>query len=408
VEKIEVELFGEQFKAFNFTTQFAAAIAGVQGGKTFVGSLWAGKKINDFPKGVGIIAAPTYKILNQSTLVKFFTHFPSLKQYHKEQKGEIQLPTGGTVFLRSLDQPWGAEGITADWIWGDEAGQMSRNAWTVFRARVSTTRGQVFLTTTWYDLGWLYQEFYVPWEKGTDAAYSVFRWRSVDNPAFPQDYYEAEKKRLSPEEFARRYDAIPTKMEGLVYDLPADQIIAPIPLASLNIKDIIYGLDFGFHNPAAGVALVITSDNIVYVVDDSIYTSGLTQDDLEDRLRTLRQQIPFTYTYPDPAEPDRILSMKRKGFYVRAVDKNVELGINAVRELIRKKQLFVFNTCRNFLDEINSYHYDSNKLKEEPVKDKDHLMDALRYAIYNHHPKPAPIFDLKVTGGVKPFLQGIG
>lgn len=408
METIEVNLFPKQFEAFNFKTQFAAAIAGVQGGKTTVGAFWTGKKIQEFPQGNGIIAAPTYKILNQSTLDKFFTHFSVLRPFYKQQKGEIELPTGGKVFIRSMDEPFGAEGVTAQWFWADEAGQMSRNAWTVLRGRVSTTRGQGFMTTTPYDLGWLYQDFYIPWQKGLDDQFAVFNWRSVDNPYFPPDYFEAERKRLSPEEFSRRYEGLFTKLEGLVYDLPPDQIIDPVPLANLNVKDIIYGLDFGFHNPAAGVVLVITTDNLVYVVNDELYTSGLTQDEIEDKLRAIRQRIPFTYVYPDPAEPDRIEAMKRKGFYVRSVDKSVTLGINAVRELIRKKQFFVFKTCRNVLDEINSYHYDPNRLKEEPVKDKDHAMDAIRYAIYNHNPKPLPAFDLKVTGGIKHFIPGIG
>ena len=201
METIKIELFPEQFKAFNFSTQFGAAIAGVQGGKTTVGAFWSAKKIQDFPEGNGIIAAPSYKILNQSTLDKFFTHFSVLRPYYKQQKGEIELPTGGKVFIRSMDEPWGAEGITAHWAWADEAGQMHRNAWTVLRARVSTTRGQVFMTTTPYDLGWLYQDFYLPWQKGEDPAYSVFNWRSIDNPYFPPDYFEAERLLCQPPHF---------------------------------------------------------------------------------------------------------------------------------------------------------------------------------------------------------------
>jgi hypothetical protein len=34
----KVKFFLEQYNAFNFTTQFGAAIAGVQSGKTFLGS----------------------------------------------------------------------------------------------------------------------------------------------------------------------------------------------------------------------------------------------------------------------------------------------------------------------------------------------------------------------------------
>src|SRR5437773_6061640 len=115
--EFEVQLLQQQWEAFNFKTQFAAAIGGVQSGKTFLGSVWAGKKINEFPDGVGVICAPTYKILQQATLVKFFSQFPQLKKYHKEQKGEIALPTGGIIFIRSMDQPFGSEGITADWVW---------------------------------------------------------------------------------------------------------------------------------------------------------------------------------------------------------------------------------------------------------------------------------------------------
>src|ERR1041384_4028836 len=279
MEKLEIELFKQQWEAFNFKSQFGAAIGGVQSGKTFLGSVWAGKKINEFPDKDGIIAAPTYKILQQSTLVKFFTQFPSLKKFHKEQKGEIELPTGGKVFIRSMDQPFGAEGITAHWIWMDEAGQMSRLAWTVAKSRIAMTGGQILLTTTPYDLGWLYLDFYQPWQRKEDPRLSVFTWKSTDNPNFPKEHYEAEKRALSPEEFARRYEGAFTKMEGLVYDLPQDQIIEPV---EINTKDIICGLDFGFTNPAAGVVIRVSNDNTFYVVNDDLYTNGLTEDEIED------------------------------------------------------------------------------------------------------------------------------
>lgn len=402
-DNVEIKLFKQQWEAFNFKTQFGAAIGGVQSGKTFVGSVWAGKKINEFPDGVGIIAAPTYKILNQATLVKFFSQFPALKKFHKEQKGEIELPTGGTVFIRSMDQPFGSEGITANWIWGDEAGQYPINAWTVLRSRVARTRGQILFTTTPYALNWLYTDFYLRWLRKEDPEISVFTWKATDNPDFPKDYYEAEKRRLSPEEFARRYEGEFTKMEGLVYDLPDDQIIAP---REINAKDIIAGLDFGFTNPTAGVVIKVDNDNNFYIVNDGIYTPNLTQDEVEDRLKEIQLKTSFRQLYPDPAEPDRIASLKKKGFYVKTVDKNVELGINKVRELIRKKQLFVFNTCKSVLDEFNYYHYDPDKPKEEPVKERDHLMDALRYAIYNYSPQT--VIPMTVQGGVKGYYPELG
>lgn len=112
----EYKLFPKQFDAFNFSTRFGAAIAGVQSGKTTSGALWAGEKITRYPGKNGLIAAPTYKLLQQSTLDKFFRIYPNLRRYYKEQKGIIELPTGGTVFIRSADQPLGMEGMTVSWV----------------------------------------------------------------------------------------------------------------------------------------------------------------------------------------------------------------------------------------------------------------------------------------------------
>lgn len=398
MEDKRIELFGQQFAAFNFQTQFGAAIAGVQSGKTFLGSIWAGKKIQEFPKGNGIIGAPTYKILQQSTLDKFFQNFPMLRKYYKEAKGEIELPTGGKVFVRSFDQPLGAEGITANWEWVDEAGQMPRLAWTILKSRVAMTGGQILITTTPYSLNWLHEEFYLPWQRHEDSRLSVFTWASIDNPNFPKEHFEAEKKRLSPEEFARRYCGEFSKMEGLVYDLPKDQIIVARPI---NVRDVILGFDFGFHNAAAGVVIKIDNDSN-YFLTNEYYESGKVQDEIESDLKKLQLETNFRDVYPDPAEPDRIENMKRHGFYVKNVDKNVVLGIDRVRELIRKRQLFVFDTCKDVIDEFNSYRYDPEKPKEEPIKMNDHCMDAIRYAVYNHNAKSMPM-PAPTIGLIRPF-----
>src|SRR3990167_7738725 len=187
-----VKLFSKQFDAFNFSTQFGAAVAGVQSGKTFLGAHWAGKKITEFPEKNGIIIAPTYKILQAATIKKFFDVFPELRAYYKEQKGEIALPTGGVVFVRSADNPLGIEGITAHWVWLDEGGQCSLLTWTILRSRASMTGGQILITTP-YNMGWVYEDFYLPYKEGLDKELSFFTWRSIDNPYLRQEFYDAEK-----------------------------------------------------------------------------------------------------------------------------------------------------------------------------------------------------------------------
>ena len=386
-EKI-VKLFGKQYDAFTFETQFAAAVAGVQSGKTFLGAHWAGKKIQEFPLGTGVIVAPTYKILQQATLKKFFDILPQLRKNYGEQKGEIRLSTGGVVFVRSADSPLGIEGITADWIWLDEGGMTSILTWTVLRSRVSMTGGQILITTTPYNMGWLYQDFFIPWRDKVDKSLSFFTWRSVDNPGFSKDFYDAESRRLPPEEFSRRYMGEFRKMTGLVFDLPESHIIAPIEGLTNKTQDKVIGVDWGFRNPAA-VIVAAKLENNWYVVDEWKQANRITAEIIQ-AITNLAKQYKVYRIYPDPAEPDRIEECKREHLPVYEADKDVQGGLGFIRQLIHEGRLWVYNTCPATIDEFSQYHYaepvEGKENKEEPEKLNDHLCDALRYALYSYQP----------------------
>lgn len=398
--KREVYLFDKQFEAFNFSTQFGAVIAGVQSGKTFLGSYWARNKMERFKGLNGLICAPTYKVLQQSTLEKFFQIWPDLRKHYKEQKGLIELPSGGKVFMRSADQPLGIEGMTVHWAWLDEAGMMPRLIWAVVRSRVSLTKGQVLITTTPYNMGWLYQDFYLPWKERKDPDLSVFTWRSIDSPFFPKEFAQKEKQRLRPEEFARRYEGEFRRMEGLVYELPPEQIVKPVKGIIEKAEFVGAGIDWGFRNPTA-ILVGALYDNVWYVIDDWKEAEKTTTEIiqvLKDKISEFRIQR----VYPDPAEPDRIQELKNAGVSVANTNKDILGGISFIQQLIKEKRFFVFNTCQNFLDEINSYHYpegqEGKPFKDEPEKINDHLMDAMRYLVYSYRSQKSFIVP-EVFGG---------
>jgi len=197
----EIEFHPKQFNAFNFSTQYGAAIAGVQSGKTFLGAYWAGSQmIKMGENGQGLIVAPTVKILQQATLQKFFKEFP-VQRYYKEQKGQILFPDGRIVWIRSADNPYGLESMTLDWVWGDEAGNFSLMVWIILRARTSIKRGRILFTTTPYNMGWLKQDFYDRACKINNADFpdrdndiSVYTWASIDNPYFPKDFFQKKNR----------------------------------------------------------------------------------------------------------------------------------------------------------------------------------------------------------------------
>ena len=93
------------------------------------------------------------------------------------------------------------------------------------------------------------------------------------------------------------------------------------------------------------------------------------------------------------AEPARIEEIKRAGFRVYPAQKDVADGL----DFVKRQRLFIHKDCANVIKEIQGYKYKEDKdgnVIDEPIKFADHLMDAMRYAIYTHLWRPKS-FSLK-------------
>ncbi len=90
--------------------------------------------------------------------------------------------------------------------------------------------------------------------------------------------------------------------------------------------------------------------------------------------------------YPDPAEPDRNEELRRAGLIPREVSKDVEAGINSIRELLKTNRLYIHSSCVNLISEFETYSYPEKQLNknenENPIKENDHALDAIRYVLY--------------------------
>ncbi len=384
-EKTVIELHKEQARAYWLSKQFGLVVCGVRAGKTFLGSVWAQKKIQEYPMGNGLIAAPTNKILQQATLEGFLKLFPEYRQFYKKQEGTIELPSGGKVYVRSTDEPLGLEGMTLDWAWLDEAGMMSRVVWVVIKARVSMARGQVLITTTPYSMNWLYKEVYIPYKEGTDKDIDFFNWRSIDNPYFPKEFAEKEKARMTPVEYARRYEGKFVRLEGLVWNIDESHVPKKEAIEDyLKYPErTIGGIDWGYTNPS-GILIIKIKDGKYYVSSEWKETQRTTTDIIQKATEFHKENF-IQIWYPDPAEPDRIEEMRKSNMVTGEVNKSIPLGISKVAELFKEHKLFILDSCKELIDEISQYRYDIAKDnrdgKEIPLKVNDHLCDCLRYAI---------------------------
>lgn len=397
---LSYDLFSKQFGVFDSKKRIVVAIAGIQGGKTTVGAIKLASEIVKALKEKKplkfLIAAPTYKILSQSTIPKFLEIAPFLKRFYKKTENIIEIPVGKedkiTVYVRSTEDPNKLEGMTITGLaWMDEAGQMKRDAYINIQGRTSITQAPIIITTTPYALNWLFLEVYKPWKEGKNLeTVDIYEWSSVDNPYFPLSEFERARKEMDPRVFKRRYLAVFEKMSGLVYDdFGAHLIMEP---EIIPFKEVICGIDWGFNNPAAIAVIGIDKENNFYLIDE-YYETNKTKAEIIERLKYYRSQHNVRFWYPDPEDPEALEQMRLNGLHPREVIKgkgSIRKGIDCVREIIRKNQFKVFSTCHNILEEFGTYHYPEEKEdrneEEEPVKEFDHLMDAIRYAIMTYRP----------------------
>lgn len=165
------------------------------------------------------------------------------------------------------------------------------------------------------------------------------------------------------------------------------QVVSDVPA---SYDETIWGLDFGFNNPSALLKIGIKDGNL-YLLEE-MYKTGLTNQDL---IKELRKRIAtFESIYADSAEPARIEEIRRAGFRIYPAQKDVTDGL----DFVKRQRLFIYKSCSNTIKEIQGYKYKEDKdgnVLDEPVKFADHLMDAMRYAIYTHLWRPKT-FSLKV------------
>ena len=150
--------------------------------------------------------------------------------------------------------------------------------------------------------------------------------------------------------------------------------------------EVVYGLDFGFSVPTALVKVGFKDGQTF--AQEMLYETRMTTSDLIERLKTLNIKR-SDEIFCDAAEPKTIEEVIRAGFNAKPADKDVYAGIQKVKSM----PLNISQDSTNLIKEIKSYKWKTDKdgkvhPDESPVKLNDHIIDALRYAVFTKLNKP--------------------
>lgn len=272
---------------------------------------------------------------------------------------------GNLVEFVSVDQPQKIRGRKRDYLFINEANELSYEAWMqlIFR-----TEKKVVLDYNPSDeYSWIYDHVLIR----EDADFYITTYK--DNPFLPKELVdELERLKDADENYWLIYGL---GQKGNIHDTIYTHWK---PCHELPKGETVYGLDFGFNNPSAMTKCVF-HDGAVYV-EEMVYETKLTTDDLVNKLTTLGI-TPYDEIFCDSAEPKTIESICRAGLNAKPSNKDVTEGIRKIKSL----PLYITNNSTNLIKEIKNYKWktDKNGKKlDEPVKFNDHLIDSMRYAIY--------------------------
>lgn len=369
--------------------------AGIQWGKSRVGAVRMKMAIHTHtaPDDTFIVCAPTYKIMNQSTLPAFKSLFLDYwDDHYNDSKGEFHMPGGGTVYFRTGKDPDSIVGVTnVRHIWGDEAGKFSLAFWGNIQDRAAFKNCPITLTTSPYALNWLYKEIIKPKKRDPNARPDVLyiKARSDENPHFPAAVYAKRKETMDPRRFNMVYGGEFGQMEGLVYDCfdEVENICDPCTLPAGT--RFVAGVDWGYSHPFVIAVRAVTPDGRHFQVDE-FYQTQLTPEMKLDAAKRLKAIYGIEIFYCDPAQPADIASFNAGGCPAVGAVNDIDFGVQKHYELIKARRYLVFRgRCPNTEDEYSVYHYpepnddrDADKDDKEsgPVDSDNHSMDANRYA----------------------------
>jgi hypothetical protein len=434
-----------QRRALSSDKRIVLVLAGWQSGKTEIGPPWLYREMMRNGPGDYLIASPTFPLMTKKVLPVFQRFFERLLKLGKFVGGKniFTFSDAGCmrlwghvpddpprVLFGHAGDPDSLESATVKAAWLDECGQKGfrLGSYEAVLGRLAISRGRLLLTSRPYDLGWMKQLLWDPWEaaKRDHPDIEIVNFKSIENPAFSREEYLRAKREMPAWKFLMAYDGLFTRPAGLIYT-SFDETRHKVPRFEIpELWSRYIGLDFGGVNTAAVfyAAEQIEGKKTGRLIAYREYKAGE---------RSAAEHI-YHLMKGEPRIPQCVGGSKSEGQWrleftkggvvngkhvpglpihspnvtTGAEESIVEVGINRVFGAHAKGEILVFSDLAGYLDEKLSYSRELDEMGEPTekidAKDTYHFMDAERYVIGNlKAPQPPPR-----TQGMRVVRPGLG
>jgi hypothetical protein len=395
--------------------RFSFYVGGIGAGKTYAGAVRALRYMLEQPGSLGLIGAPTYPMLRDTTSRTFFalletagytpaealgargTALPAGTYAYHKSEGHLRLATGSEVLFRSLDEPDRIRGLNLAWFWLDEAPLAGYYAWQLLKGRLRQPGYQTAGWATGTPRG--RDGFARDFELAPRPGHGLVRASTLDNAAnLPEGYVE--DLGYTGSFYDRDVLGLFTDFEGLVYLFDGSStghVRAAAP--DQRFARVIGGVDWGYTNPTAVVVFGLDGDRRAWQLAEWYQRRAPLDGVVLPALVDLTRRLGVAEWWCGPDEPEHIaaltVALGVAGLPCRAsaADDAVVPGIQTVtRQLALRadgtRGLYVDPSCVATIAEYGIYQYEPvpegerRDPAEQPLKQGDHAMDATRYALH--------------------------
>ena len=373
-----LEAYAEQEQFLSAGKRYHAFVSGIGAGKTnaLIQRILLNAQYWN-PGETGMVVAPTVPSLRNVII-------PELRKWnvlnlceYKVSENTLEFPNGSRIILESADNQRKIErlrGPSIAWFGMDEPASISHRAWEILVGRLRTgSYRNGFITGTPKGFNWVYDRFVDDSPADVNAVLGV---PSTANPHTPDDYKEEIVEEFDGSFYEQEVLGQFTAFEGLVYKWFGEDHLIDEPPETYD--EVVYGIDWGHNNPAVILAIVRQGDR--WVVVDEWYERRCTVNDQSSALEDMHQRWGPGVAYCDPSEPANIEQLQRDELPARKAKNDVTPGIQHVTSI--QDELAVTRSCQALRNEFAQYQYKDDGDSDDPLKQNDHAMDALRYALF--------------------------
>lgn len=255
---------------------------------------------------------------------------------------------------------------------------------------------------------WIYKRFFesVGWNDEIDNEYKsdhlhIMRCLYTDNKFLGKEEIDRieQLKSISPK-FYRVFGLAKFGItDAAVF---TNYVIKPIQESDIKGCQLRTGADFGFQHKSSFVIIFYNPNERTIYITDEIGVRNKTRTEfinmMKDKLKDLGMNHHLIQC--DSAEPATIQEARNMGLNAQPAKKGPD-SIKRGYDFLQSCRIVVDIKCRQTIEELETLHYekDSNgNYKEEPVKQNDDMIAALRYSLSDIFMSTNSVFGFKSKG----------